>query len=78
MFSNRLEFVQLDGNGQQAVAVFTNRMGIGLLTPFSKEVRFTRLECESLLKSLESDKSMNAYMSTRAVLDAMSYFRVNN
>lgn len=54
MLSNYFEYVRLSGEGATAQAVLKNYWGIGIVKPFSQEIRYSRAECESMLQHLKT------------------------
>lgn len=56
-------------------AVFENHWGIGIFKPFSSEIRYTLVECESMLKQLKEHSDTNAWLSQRAFTAAVSHLR---
>ncbi len=75
MVSNYFEYVRLDGEGVTAQAVFKSFWGIGIIKPFSQEVRHNRSECEHMLQKLEANTGTDAQRTRQAFTVAAQRLR---
>ncbi len=75
MLSNYFEYIRLEGDGATAQAVFKNNWGIGIIKPFSQEIRHNRAECESMLETLRTISGTDAYRTRQAFTIATQRLR---
>lgn len=75
MLSNYFEYIRLEGDGATAQAVFKNNWGIGIIKPFSQEIRHNRAECESMLETLRSNTGTDASRTRQAFTIATQRLR---